>query len=165
MHHMSDLSRRSLVTSAAALPALAVPAVAVAAVNVAMPASTLIEQSAEPDPVFAAIERYQALFDIVEDVRGDQTCELSDEIMDEIYERRCVLAETAPTTLAGIIAIMRYRRELQDFNPHHRPPLAPELRFQLFDMLGGADPRNDITAWLAIIERSLETIASGKVQS
>jgi hypothetical protein len=40
---MSALSRRSLVTSAAALPALAVPAVAVAA-------------CAEPDPIYAAIE-------------------------------------------------------------------------------------------------------------
>ena len=40
---MSALSRRSLVTSAAASPALAVPAVAVAA-------------CAEADPVFAAIE-------------------------------------------------------------------------------------------------------------
>ena len=44
---MSNLSRRSLVTSAAALPALAVPAVAVAA-------------SAEPDPIFAAIDRWNA---------------------------------------------------------------------------------------------------------
>jgi hypothetical protein len=35
MHHMSALSRRSLVTSAAALPALAVPAVAVAAASTA----------------------------------------------------------------------------------------------------------------------------------
>jgi hypothetical protein len=43
---MSNLSRRSLVTSAAALPALAVPAVAVAAF-------------AEPDPIFAAIERWK----------------------------------------------------------------------------------------------------------
>ena len=43
---MSALSRRSLVTSAAALPALAVPAVAVAVSN-------------EPDPIYAAIEKYQ----------------------------------------------------------------------------------------------------------
>jgi hypothetical protein len=42
---MSNLSRRSLVTRAAALPALAVPAVAIAA-------------SAEPDPIFAAIDRW-----------------------------------------------------------------------------------------------------------
>jgi hypothetical protein len=43
---MSILSRRSLVTSAAALPALAVPAVALAV-------------TAEPDPVFAAIGRFE----------------------------------------------------------------------------------------------------------
>ena len=43
---MPNLSRRSLVTSAAALPVLTVPAVAVAV-------------SAEPDPIFAAIERWK----------------------------------------------------------------------------------------------------------
>jgi hypothetical protein len=43
---MSNLSPRSLVASAAALPALAVPAVAL---------------SAEPDPVFAAIEAHRHL--------------------------------------------------------------------------------------------------------
>ena len=42
---MSHLSRRSLVASAVALPVLAVPVVAVAV-------------SAEPDPIFAAIERW-----------------------------------------------------------------------------------------------------------
>ena len=42
---MSNLSRRSLVTSAAALPALAVPAVAIAAI-------------ADPDPIHAAIKRW-----------------------------------------------------------------------------------------------------------
>src|ERR1700760_2758136 len=42
MHHMSDLSRRSLVVSAAALPALAVPAVAVAAVMPPHPDAGLI---------------------------------------------------------------------------------------------------------------------------
>ena len=43
---MSNLSRRSLVTGAAALPVLTVPAVAVAI-------------SAEPDPIFAAIGRWK----------------------------------------------------------------------------------------------------------
>jgi hypothetical protein len=46
---MSNLSRRSLVASAATLPALALPAVA-------LPASS------EPDPIFAAIEAHRALF-------------------------------------------------------------------------------------------------------
>ena len=45
---MSNLSRRSLVASAASLPALAVPAVAVA-----------VAASAEPDPIYAAIEEHR----------------------------------------------------------------------------------------------------------
>ena len=44
---MSNLSRRSLVTSAAALPALAVPAVASAAI--------------EPDPTFAVIAAHHEI--------------------------------------------------------------------------------------------------------
>jgi hypothetical protein len=47
---MSNLSRRSLVSSAAALPALAVPAVALASV--------------EPDPIYAAIEEYRHLHEL-----------------------------------------------------------------------------------------------------
>ena len=43
-----SLSRRALVTSAAALPALAMPAAALAV-------------PAEPDPAFVAIEKYRAL--------------------------------------------------------------------------------------------------------
>jgi hypothetical protein len=42
---MSNLSRRSIVTTAAALPALAVPAVACDA----------------PDPIYAALDTYRAL--------------------------------------------------------------------------------------------------------
>jgi hypothetical protein len=44
--------------------------------------------------------------------------------------------------------IMRYRRELQEAN------------YTLFSLESpGSDPRDDITAWLAVIERSLEAIA------
>ena len=43
---MSQLSRRSLVTSAAALPALAVP--------------TIVLASVDPDPIYAAIEKHRA---------------------------------------------------------------------------------------------------------
>ena len=45
---MSNLSRRSLVTNAAALPALAVPAAALA--------------STEPDPIFAVIEAHKRVY-------------------------------------------------------------------------------------------------------
>jgi hypothetical protein len=62
--------------------------------------------------------------------------------------RVCELAGTKPTTLAGVLVIMRYRRELQEAN------------YTLFSLESpGSDPRDDITAWLAVIERSLEAIA------
>jgi hypothetical protein len=109
MHHMSDLSRRSLVTSAAALPALAVPAVAVAAAN--MPtwrAPMLSEQSAEPDPIFAAIESYK-FWD-----------KASVELGDEETPARWRLCETPPTTLAGPVALLNFAVEEQQ---HLQVPL------------------------------------------
>lgn len=103
---MSNLSRRSLVTSAAALPALAVPAVAVAA-------------SAEPDPIYAAIEKFRhadeaamARF-IYEDnllhghaeltpaLRDFRTAAMVAVVTAEVDARR-ELTETMPTTLAGL---------------------------------------------------------------
>jgi hypothetical protein len=109
MHHMSDLSRRSLVTSAAALPALAVPAVAVAAAN--MPtwrAPMLSEQSAEPDPILAAIESYK-FWD-----------KASVELGDEETPARWRLCETPPTTLAGPVALLNFAVEEQQ---HLQVPL------------------------------------------
>jgi hypothetical protein len=109
MHHMSDLSRRSLVTSAAALPALAVPAVAVAAAN--MPtwrAPMLSEQSAEPDPILAAIESYK-FWD-----------KASVELGDEETPARWRLCQTPPTTLAGPVALLNFAVEEQQ---HLQVPL------------------------------------------
>jgi len=106
---MSDLSRRSLVTSAAALPALAVPAVAVAAAN--MPtwrAPMLSEQSAEPDPILAAIESYK-FWD-----------KASVELGDEETPARWRLCETPPTTLAGPVALLNFAVEEQQ---HLQVPL------------------------------------------
>jgi hypothetical protein len=106
---MSALSRRSLVTSAAALPALAVPAVAVAAAN--MPtwrAPMLSEQSAEPDPILAAIESYK-FWD-----------KASVELGDEETPARWRLCETPPTTLAGPVALLNFAVEEQQ---HLQVPL------------------------------------------
>jgi hypothetical protein len=92
---MSKFSRRSLVASAASLPALALPAVAVAA-------------SAEPDPIFAAIEKYQhakevcLAMDIYDDVEPTPTPEDEADPRAAVVDTRLRLAETVPTTLAGL---------------------------------------------------------------
>ena len=52
---MSNLSRRSLVTTAAALPALALPAVALASTGNQLPV--------KPDPIFAAIQTHRTYFE------------------------------------------------------------------------------------------------------
>jgi hypothetical protein len=122
MHHMSDLSRRSLVTSAAALPALAVPAVAVAAAN--MPtwrAPMLSEQSAEPDPILAAIESYK-FWDKASVELGDEETRPADHeaTVDAAVAARWRLCETPPTTLAGPAALLNFAVEEQQ---HLQVPL------------------------------------------
>jgi hypothetical protein len=84
---MSNLSRRSLVSSAAALPALAVPAVAIAV-------------TAEPDPIFAAIEEYKRT---KEPVERDGA---SDAEVNAAVAAREQLAQTEPTTKTGLIAFL-----------------------------------------------------------
>lgn len=70
---MSHLSRRSLVTSAAALPALAVPAVVMASI--------------EPDPIFAAIEAYR------------EAAEASSRLWYQLDEAEDAIADHPPTPL------------------------------------------------------------------
>jgi hypothetical protein len=107
MHHMSDLSRRSLVASAAALPTLAVPAVAVAV-------------AAEPDPVYALIEAHKQAcqnwsdaVDIQDELTYDDPNLPSAE---EETERRWAVIEghlgnlcsAMPSTIAGVAALAEY---------------------------------------------------------
>jgi hypothetical protein len=102
---MSKLSRRALVTSAAALPALAVPVVALAA-------------SAGPDdPIYAAIEAYRrteaACFamavyeDEVKVPTPHQTPEMA-ALAEAAKKARRRLAQTSPATLPGLVAYLDY---------------------------------------------------------
>jgi hypothetical protein len=99
---MSKLSRRSLVTSAAALPALAVPAVVIAA-------------TADPDPIYAAIEGFKKALDVEEKLyeaqRDAQSREEVEDLEDEAYDAASdrikamrTVFETTPMTLAGMRA-------------------------------------------------------------
>lgn len=102
---MSELSRRTLVTSAAALPVLAVPAVAA---------------STEPDPIFAAIERHRsawvewtATVGVWADMsHKDPRHHEAQFTMDEkgrVRDEACNdLLTTYPTTVAGVVAFLRY---------------------------------------------------------
>jgi hypothetical protein len=111
---MSKLSRRSLVSSAVALPALAMPAAAVAAV------------SAGPDPIFAAIDQWKeghavelASFEALnaaetafQDRRGTDDYEknvrpfkeASHQATDAQMDATYAVFDIVPTTLAGMRA-------------------------------------------------------------
>jgi hypothetical protein len=89
---MSEFSRRSLVTSAAALPALAVPAVAVAAAI--DPADKMIVQIA--DKMLVGYDRLGTLGRDIEDWDWEPYCSLSEQLW-----------ETPASSIDGIIAKAR----------------------------------------------------------
>jgi hypothetical protein len=105
----SELSRRSLVTTAAALPALAMPAAAVA--------------STELDPVFAVIEDHRRAY--IERLRTGAPAararpsnpeyknlmaaeDSASDLFDDATE---TLAKTQPTTVSGVLALLAYMEE------------------------------------------------------
>jgi hypothetical protein len=108
---MSKLSRRTLVASAAALPTLTVPAVVAA--------------SAEPDPIFAAIESHRSAWvdwsAIVEHEYGlglyydDPRYAASQAVMEAKQAIKCDrcfnLVEIYPTTIGGVVALLQYYAE------------------------------------------------------
>jgi hypothetical protein len=103
----ANLSRRTLVATAAALPALAVPA----------PANA----STEPDPIIAIIETHRAALAAVEDhgsaIDADEYApgaQEEHERLEEIEEEAFgVLIETEPTTLRGAATLLRYVAKLE----------------------------------------------------
>jgi len=102
-----SLSRRSLVTSAAALPALAVLAIA----------------STEPDPIFAAIERHRSAYSewsaavevwslLLSDDPRYPAAELATEEKSSLKADAVDdLVTIYPTTAGGVVALLKYYSE------------------------------------------------------
>ena len=105
----SSLSRRKTLAGLAVLPAL-IPAVAAAA---------------DPDPIFAAIERHRVLsteYDSAVAISGNlggPEFEAAEEITsvccDALLEHANKLICSKPTTLAGAIALVRYVASLEEW--------------------------------------------------
>jgi hypothetical protein len=106
---MPTLSRRHLVTSAAALPALAVPAIA----------NTLAH---EPDPIFAVIAAHRGVWEDLgqcsdldwtmshgktEAIRQEAARQYA-QLSEAADNARDLLIDTAPTTNAGAAALLEY---------------------------------------------------------
>jgi hypothetical protein len=109
---MSDkLNRRTILAGAAAVPALAIPAAG---------AASAFAAASEADPVFATVAAHRGAF--VEYMRaarldgklmrGDPGAEATGAALDaadEAYqEATWKLSEVVPTTMAGVIALLRY---------------------------------------------------------
>jgi hypothetical protein len=147
---MPNLSRRLLVTTAAALPALAVPAAAKT-------------PNHERDPIFAAIEKYRTM-----EAAFIARCHYEDELrpapgnsqtpemlaaVNAGRAARAALANTAPTTLAGMVAYLDYVVSESD--------KLDELLFE-----GGDDDGNDEARdFVRSLARGARQIAREAVQS
>jgi hypothetical protein len=104
-------SRRAILASAAALPALAIP-IALA--------------TAEPDPIFALIEEHKsanaayaaALARVPQDGSPFEAFEaLSDAAGDVAHDVMEAILTTAPTTVAGAVTLLRYLQAARAHDP------------------------------------------------
>jgi hypothetical protein len=100
----SNPSRRSLVTTAATLPALAIPTVALT--------------STEVDPIFAAIEAHRRAWtenerecsklDEATHAGDDQAKRRGRQLLEAVDATADALVDILPTTLAGVAALLEY---------------------------------------------------------
>jgi hypothetical protein len=126
-----------ILAGAAAFPTLAVPALA---------------SGTPDDPIFALIEQHRMADRACDATDKDQ--DIPDELGEQLYQCKVRLAITKPTTLGGVIAVLRYQHEVSD-----------SWGVPFFDAVGEAgDPRCDVQEWLVVIEQSLNEIR-GAVQS
>jgi hypothetical protein len=102
---MSNMNRRAILAGAATLPAISIPAL-----------------GSEPDPAFAAIEAYKTAFDAFiarcryEDDLGRVKLEPAPDdfrtpemvaLVNSSIATRQALAATVPTTMAGLVAVLK----------------------------------------------------------
>ena len=134
-------SRRAVLAGIATAPALAAPALALSG----------------PDPIFALIEQHRAADAYWDTLNHEDDEAKYDAAADAAYAHANVLGQTQPTTLAGVLAIMRYRREHGVAFPG----------YHLFIPEGSegenAEPGQCMSNWLATIEQSLAAIAGEAV--
>src|SRR6202451_1513259 len=115
---MSDkLNRRTILAGAAAVSVLTLPAAGVASMPVA---------ASEPDPVFAMVAAHRETF--VEHMRaarldgklmrsdpGAEATVAAPDAADEAYqEATWKLSKVVPTTMAGVVALLRHLEEFQE---------------------------------------------------
>jgi hypothetical protein len=105
---------------------------------------------AEPDPIFALIEQHRVAHDVRE--RCDDGEKLT-AVNEAAWAIEDTLARTRPTTLAGILAIMRYECELSD------QPLKSSYDMFDFENREGEPGRLTIRTWLITLEQSITAIA------
>jgi hypothetical protein len=95
-------TRRAMLAGAAAIPTTALPAAALAAMPL------------EPDPIFAAIEAHRARWSefnawcALPEAGTEEGKAAENRLSDAEWEAAIALVEIEPTTMAGVIALLRY---------------------------------------------------------
>jgi hypothetical protein len=128
-------SRRATLAGIATAPALDAPALALSGTG--------------PDPIFAAIEQHRVAF--ADWGRLPEESEAEAAAINRTLDLETALIETQPSTMAGILAIMQYRRDFDIASPGYH--LFPETN-------NGGKPMSN---WLATIEQAIATISGGAV--
>jgi hypothetical protein len=105
-----------------------------------------------PDPIFALIEEHRAADAYWDTLNHWDDEEAYDAAADAAWALAGVLGQTQPTTLAGVIAIMRYRREHDVAFPGYRLFIPEGLEGE------NTGPWHRMPNWLATIEQSIAAI-------
>jgi hypothetical protein len=91
----TDLNRRALLAGAASVPVTTIPILA-----------------AEPDPIFAAIERHKVAYQVRwEALEAGCDSDTDQAMCDADWNARDALLQVRPTTIAGVAALARYSWE------------------------------------------------------
>jgi hypothetical protein len=146
-----SITRRNALTSAATIGA-AVATTAATMGTAATPAAAALPTMAEPDPIFAQIERHRAAFasaGVLAKKIVDPADTRLDAAMDDVMEIQADLAGTEPKTLAGVVAVIRYAREVMG----EGEDAAYELISDTY-----ADPRLKKGPWLTTLARAVARI-------
>jgi hypothetical protein len=110
-----------------------------------------------PDPIFAAIERHRAA-DAYRDTLNEEDDETAFNAAGDVaHALAIVLGQTQPTTLAGVVTIIRYRREHDVAFPGHHLFIPEGCEGE------NTDPGLLMVNWLSTVERSITAIARGAV--
>jgi hypothetical protein len=81
----------------------------------------VVQAAAEPDPIFAAIERYKSAVDTFNDFEGSESSPQHYALEHAFHQAQDALLEAVPTTLAGMKAKISFCMNDETFSASELP--------------------------------------------